>query len=88
MLLRWRFASTLSTQTSATTTNVSLTPFKALGNTAEGVMTVINSQIFGGEIAPALKTQLLAYLKTGTFNDSRIREGLALAISSQQFQWY
>ncbi|MEP6832750.1 MAG: DUF1800 domain-containing protein [Gemmatimonas sp.] len=88
VLMRWKFASTLSTQTSATTTNVDLTPFKALGNTAENVMKVINSQIFGGEIAPGLNTQLLAYLKTGTFNDARIREGLALAISAQQFQWY
>ncbi len=88
VLMRWRFANTLSAQTSATTTNVSLTPFKAQGNTAEGVMAVVNTQIFGGEIAPALNTQLLAYLKAGTFNDARIREGLALAISAQQFQWY
>lgn len=88
VLMRWRFASTLSTQTSATNTNVDLTPFKAQGNTADGVIKVINSQIFGGEIAPSLNAQLLAYLKAGTFNDTRIREGLALAISAQQFQWY
>ena len=60
----------------------------ACGNTADGVIKVINSQIFGGEIAPALNMQLLTYLRAGTFNDARIREGLALAISSQQFQWY
>ena len=88
VLLRWRFASTLSTQASATTTNVSLTPFKAQGNTAEGVLQVINAQMFGGEIPPTLQTQLLAYLKAGTFNDARIREGIALAISSKEFQWY
>ena len=88
VLMRWRFANTLSAQTSLTTTNVDVTPFKALGNTAEGVMKVISSQIFGGEIAASLDAQLLAYLKAGTFNDTRIREGLALAISSQQFQWY
>lgn len=88
VLMRWRFASTLSTQTSLTTVNIDLTPFKAQGNNADAVMSVINAQIFGGEIAPELKTQLTAYLKTGTFNDARIREGLALAISSHQFQWY
>ena len=88
VLMRWRFANTLSTQVSATTTNVDLTSFKAQGNTADGVIKVINSQIFGGEIAPALNMQLLTYLRAGTFNDARIREGLALAISSQQFQWY
>jgi len=88
VLIRWRFASTLSSQASATTVAVDLTPFKAQGNTADGVMKVINSQIFGGEIAPELQTQLATYLKAGTFNDARIREGLALAISSHQFQWY
>ncbi|MBC8087981.1 MAG: DUF1800 domain-containing protein [Phycisphaerae bacterium] len=88
VLLRWRFANTLSTQTSATTINVDLTPFKAQGNNADGVMKVINSQIFGGEIAPQLQTQLTAYLKAAAISDARIREGLALAISSQQFQWY
>ena len=88
VLLRWRFASTLSTQASLTTTNVDLTAFKAQGNTAEGVMKVINSQVFGGEIAPILDAQLLAYLKGGMFTDARIREGLALAISAQEFQWY
>jgi len=88
ILLRWRFANTLATQASLTTTNVDITPFKAQGNTAEGVMKVINSQIYGGEIAPPLDAQLLAYLKAGTFNDARIREGLALAISAQEFQWY
>lgn len=88
VLLRWRFASTLSTQTSATTTNIDLTPFKAQGNNADGVMKVIDSNIFGGEIPSTLQAQLLAYLKAGTFNDARIREGLALAISSKEFQWY
>jgi uncharacterized protein (DUF1800 family) len=88
VLIRWRFANTLAAQASGTTTNVDLTIFKTQGNTAEGVMKCINSQIFGGEIDPALNTQLLAYLKAGTFNDTRIRESLALAISSHQFQWY
>lgn len=88
VLLRWRFASTLSTQASATTTNVDLTPFKAQGNNADSVMKVIDAQMFGGEIPPSLQTQLTAYLKAGTFNDARIREGLALAISSKEFQWY
>ncbi|MDQ6611849.1 MAG: DUF1800 domain-containing protein [Gemmatimonadota bacterium] len=87
-LQRWQFANALSVAANALATNVDLTPFKAQGNTADGVVKVINSQIFGGEIALALQSQLLAYLKAGTFNDARLREGLALAISSQQFQWY
>lgn len=88
VLIRWRFASTLSTQNSATTVMVDLTPFKAQGNNADAVVRVMNAQIFGGEMPANLLTQLTTYLKAGTFNDNRIREGLALAISSQQFQWY
>ena len=88
VLQRWQYANTLSNINTATTTRVDLTVFKAQGNTADGVLAVINTQIFGGEIATNLKTTLSTYLKGGTFSDTRIRETLALAISSQQFQWY
>ena len=88
VLQRWQFATTLGNSAAVAATNVDLTPFKAQGNNADGVLRVINAQIFGGEMQPNLQTQLSTYLKTGTFNDTKIREGLTLAISSQQFQWY
>lgn len=88
VLLRWRFASSLAARNTPTTVVVDLARFKAQGFTAEGVMKVISAQIFGGEIAPTLHAQLLAYLKADTISDARVREGLALAISSHQFQWY
>lgn len=88
VLLRWRFASALAARNTLSTVVVDVTPFKSQSNTADGVMKVINAQVFGGEISPTLQAQLLGYLNAGTFNDARIREGLALAISSHQFQWY
>jgi uncharacterized protein (DUF1800 family) len=88
VLQRWQYASTLGNINSAVTTKVDVAPFKVNGNVAEPIVGVINAAIFGGEIAPVLQAQLVAYLKAGTLNDARIREGLALAISSQQFQWY
>ena len=88
VLQRWQWANTLTAQNSATTTRVDLVAFKAQGNTADGVMKVIASQIFGGEIPTNLNTTLTTYIKAGTFNDTRIRETLALALSAQQFQWY
>lgn len=88
VLQRWQFATTLGAINSNTTTKVDVTPFKANGNVAESIVGIINTNMFGGEIATNLQTQLVAYLKAGTLNDARIRETLALAMSSQQFQWY
>jgi len=30
----------------------------------------------------------LTYIKAGTFNDTRVREAIGLAISANAFQWY
>jgi hypothetical protein len=30
----------------------------------------------------------LNYIKAGTFNDARVRETIALAVSANAFQWY
>ena len=36
----------------------------------------------------ATRTALLTYVKAGTFNDTRVREAIGLAISANAFQWY
>jgi hypothetical protein len=36
----------------------------------------------------SLRTALLGYLRGGTYNDTRIRETLSLAMSAQEYQWY
>ena len=42
----------------------------------------------GGEMDLATRNGLLAYLRGGTFGDTRVRETLSLAIASEAFQWY
>jgi len=34
------------------------------------------------------RNALLTYIKGGTFNDTRVRETLGLAVSANAFQWY
>jgi hypothetical protein len=48
----------------------------------------IGARLFGGEMPTSLRTGLLTYLRGGTFNDTRIRETLSLALSAQEYQWY
>jgi len=49
---------------------------------------LMNTNFFGGEMDLATRTSLLTYLRGGTFNDTRVRETLSLAIASESFQWY
>ena len=86
---RWNWATYISTQNSATNVRVnSTTAFMAPVNTAVGVVNQINFRMFGNEMPASLKSSLLAYLQAGTYNDARVREVIALAASSHQFQWY
>ena len=39
-------------------------------------------------MSPDLRTQLLSYLRGGTYNDARVRETLSLAGSAQEYQWF
>ena len=39
-------------------------------------------------MALSTRTALLNYMNGGTFTDSRVRETIALALSSSDFQWY
>ncbi|HYW31386.1 MAG TPA: DUF1800 domain-containing protein [Gemmatimonas sp.] len=87
VLNRWGFTNTIASLASATTVNVSLTPFRTV-NTPEGVVSDINTRMFAGEMPQTLRAQLLVYLRGGTFNDARIRETMALAASANEFQWY
>ena len=90
---RWNWATAISTANTPTTvkTNTianfgsSATPAQIV---ADNVIVQINNRLFGGEAPASLKSSLATYLKGGTVNDSRVRETLALAMSSHQFQWY
>ena len=86
---RWNWASYISTQNSAPNVRINtVANFRTPQDTADGVVNQIGVRMFGGEFPSALKSSLLTYLKAGTYNDARVRETIALAASSHQFQWY
>ncbi|QJR35665.1 DUF1800 domain-containing protein [Gemmatimonas groenlandica] len=87
VMSRWSYMQYLSTQTSATTTRVDSAPFR-VPDTADGVVAQIAARMYGGELPPALRTQLLTYLRGGTYSDARVRETIALASSAQEYQWF
>lgn len=85
LLQRWNFAQYLTTTSGELTMDV--TRFTAV-NTAEGVVTAIGRELFGGEMPERLKGQLLTYLQGASApTTTRVREAIALALSSSAFQW-
>lgn len=86
VLQRWNFAVNLTNQTSG---EYFIDPARfAVGGTADAVADAINRELFGGEIPDKLKTQLLAYMNAQTtLSAARVRETVALALSSSSFQW-
>lgn len=87
VITRWSYMQYLSTLTSVTTTRVDSAPFR-VPDTADGVLAQIASRMFGGELPPVLRTQLLTYLRGGPYSDARVRETIALAGSAQEYQWF
>ena len=85
VLQRWNFAVYLTNTSGEITMDINR--FIAV-NTPEGVTTAINTEVFGGEMPEKLKGQLLAYLQTQPApSAARVREAIALALSSSTFQW-
>lgn len=82
---RWQFASTVS-QLRAAPIAIDSAPY--LAGTSDAAVDLINTNLFGGEMDATTRGQLLTYLKGGTFNDTRVRETISLAIASEAFQWY
>ncbi len=87
VLGRWSFMADLANRNVATQTRIDVTPFRS-PDTADGVVAQIDARMFGGEMPTILKTQLVTYLRGGTYNEARIREVLSLAASANQFQWF
>ena len=83
---RWSFGTTMSTYKSGTTIAVDTTQY--LAGSADAAIDLVDQNFFGGEMPLATRTGLLSYLKAGTFNDTRVRETIALAIAANAFQWY
>jgi uncharacterized protein (DUF1800 family) len=87
VITRWSYGQYLSALNSATVMRVDTAQFRS-PDTPEGVVGQIGTRLFGGEMPTSLRTGLLTYLRGGTFNDTRIRETLSLALSAQEYQWY
>ena len=83
---RWSFATFLASQNSATGLRVQTAPY--LGGTPDAAIDEIDARFFGREMSLPLRIALLGHLRAGTFNDARVREVIALALSSAEFQWY
>jgi hypothetical protein len=83
---RWSFASVLANLNSTSTMQVDTTAYRA-GSTAAAI-DLIDQNLFGGEMPAATRTGLTTYANGGTFNDTRVRETIALALASNAFQWY
>ena len=85
LMPRWQFGSTLSNLSSG---NVFIDTAPYLTGTTAAAVDLVNTNFFGGELDLPTRTALLTYLNGGTFNNTRVREMLSLAISSEAFQWY
>ena len=83
---RWSYGTTLANSNSAANTVVDVAPY--LTGTPDAAVDRIQADFFGGELALSTRERLLTYLRTGTFNTTRVRETIALALSSYEFQWY
>ena len=83
---RWGYASFISAQNSATSVVVDTTLYRA--GSADAAIDLIDQNFFGGEMPLVTRNALLTYIKGGTFNDTRVRETIGLAVSANAFQWY
>jgi uncharacterized protein (DUF1800 family) len=86
-LPRWNSMTNISNATSGQFA-VADTNFTKFGSTAAAIVDSIDLMAFGGEMNTHTRQDLTTYLSAGTINTTRIRETLALALSSSAFQWY
>jgi uncharacterized protein (DUF1800 family) len=83
---RWNYANVIANLNSATTVAVDTTAYRA-GSPAAAI-DLIDQNFFGGEMPAVTRTALTTYIAAGTFNDTRVREAIGLAVGANAFQWY
>lgn len=86
ILPRWNFATSLFSN-QIRDVSVDLTPFRK-PKTVRGVIALINTRFFGGEMPPREKAELTRYLSVDPTSEMRLRDTLALALAFPNFQWY
>jgi uncharacterized protein (DUF1800 family) len=87
VMTRWAYVQYLAGLTSTTVARTDTARFR-MPDTPDGVVAQIGARLYGGELPARLRTQLMGYLRGGTYSDTRVRETLALALGAQEFQWY
>lgn len=85
VLPRWTAATALANAASAELA-VDVTPF--LGATPEATAEQIAQRLFAGELSAAARARLADYVRPAPTSVPRVREAVALALSSPDFQWY
>ena len=86
VLPRWNFASALSNLNNADV-RVDVAPLMRVA-TADAIVSQMDATFFGGKMTKRMREQLLAYLSPAPTSTARVRETVALALSSSSFQWY
>jgi hypothetical protein len=86
ILQRWNFANYLGAR-NAEVLAVDVLPLMAV-NTPDAIAEAINQRVFAGAMSSALKQDVTAYLARVAVTQTRVREALALAMSSSEFQWF
>lgn len=87
VLPRWNVMSAIASAATGQFA-VSDANFTRFGSTAAAILDSIDLLAFGGEMSARTRAELTTYLTAGTINATRIRETLALALSSSAFNWY
>ncbi len=85
IILRWNYANYIATNTSDA--RVDVARFRTV-DTPDGICTAISTHLFGGEMPATLRQQLTTYLSAAALTEARVRDALALAVSSSAFMYY
>lgn len=85
ILLRWNYANYIATNNNDA--RVDIAPFRTVA-TPEGICAALSTHLFGGEMPAALQQQLTTFLSAAAITDARVRDAIALAVSSSAFMYY
>ena len=86
VMQRWNFGDYLTALASGEVI-VNVAPLMTV-NTPDGIIAAIGNAAFGGQMPADTRDHVKAYLAASAITTTRVRESLALAINSANFQWY
>ena len=88
ILPRWNFGASLMHTSPITGVSVDFNTFFAGLTTAQQHADKLDQTLFAGEMHPADKAALVAFLGAGTVSSTKKRESIGVAIAAPGFQWY